>query len=95
MLGEWPIQGLDDTILIVEAKYPIDFTKPNKIFVLNLPYNGSNIFLFFNATKIYPFKAKNSEVKDSFCVGNISKDFTIVNRKKNRIKRKCIFFCSF
>ena len=38
---------------------------------------------------------KNSEIKDyTLCLGNISKDFTINNMKKNRIKRNCkTFFC--
>ena len=95
MLGEWPIQGLDDTTLIAEAKYPIDFTKPNKRFVLNVHYNGSNSFLFVNATKTYPFKPKNSEVKDSLFIGNTSKDFTIANRKKTGLKGSVFFSVHF
>ena len=44
---------------------------------LNLHYNGSSSFLFVNATKIYQFKSKDSEIKKYFlCLGNISKDFT-------------------
>ena len=67
----------------------------SKIFVLSLHYNGSNSFLFVNATKVYQFKAKNSEIKDyALCLGNVSKDFTINKMKKNRIKRSCkTFFC--
>ena len=64
ILDEVPIQGLDDTTLTAEAKYPINFTQPNKRFVLSLHYNGSNSFLFVNATKKHHFKVKNSEVKD-------------------------------
>ena len=60
ILGEGPTQGLDDTFLTAEAIYPIDFKKTNKRFVLSLLYNGSNSFLFVNATKIHQFKAKNS-----------------------------------
>ena len=30
---EGPIQGLDDTTLTAEAKYPINFTQPRKRFV--------------------------------------------------------------
>ena len=30
ILGERPTQGLDDTTLAAEAKYPINFTQPNK-----------------------------------------------------------------
>ena len=95
ILGEGPKQGLDDTTLTAEAKYPINFTQRNKRSVLSLHYNGNNSFLFVNATRIYQFKAKNSEIKDyALCLGNISKDLTINNVKKNRIKKSCRnFFC--
>ena len=87
MLGEGPTQRLDDTTLTTEAKYPIKFTQPRKRFVLSLNYNGSNSFLFVNATKIYQFKAKDSEIKYyALCLGNTSRDFTINNMKKDRIK---------
>ena len=49
-----------------EAKYPINFTQYNKRFALSLRYNGSNNFLFVNATKIYQFKAKDSEIGTVF-----------------------------
>ena len=49
-------------------------------------YNST--FLFVIDTKISQFKAKDSEIKDyKLCLGNISKDFTINNMKKNSIKR--------
>ena len=64
ILGAGPTQGLDYITLTAEAKYPINFTQPNKRFVLSLPYNGSNSFLFVNVTKMYQFKAKDSEIKD-------------------------------
>ena len=69
----------------------------SKIFVLSLHCNGSNSFLFVNATKVYQFKAKNSEIKDYvLCLGNASKYFTINKMEKNRIKRSCkTFFCRF
>ena len=87
ILGEGPTQGLDDTTLTVEAKCSINFTQPNKRFVLSLHYNGSNSFLFVNATKKYQIKAKDSEIKDyALCLGSISKDFTINNMKKNQKK---------
>ena len=85
ILGEGPTQGLDDTTLTTEAIYPINFRQPNIRFVLSLHSNGSNSFLFVNATKIYQFKAKDSEIKDyTLCLGNISKDFTINNVKKKQ-----------
>ena len=39
ILGEGPIQGLDDSTLTEEAKYSINFTQSRKRFVLSLHYN--------------------------------------------------------
>ena len=50
VLGEEPTQGVDDTTLTAEPKYPINFTQSGKISLLSLHYNGSNSFLFVNAT---------------------------------------------
>ena len=93
-LGQGLTQGLDDTTLTAKAKYPINFTQSGKRFVLlSLHYNGTNSFLFVNATKVYQFKAKNSEIKDyALCLGNISKDFTIHNMKKTGLKGAVNFF---
>ena len=78
ILSEGSTQGLYDTTLATEGINPINFTQPNKRFVLSLHYNGRNSFLFVNATKIYQYKAKDSEIKNyALCLGNISKDFTI------------------
>ena len=85
ILDEVLTQGLDDTTLTAEAKYPTNFTQPRKRFVSSLHYNESNIFSFVNATKIYQFKAKDSEIKDyALCLGNVSKDFKINNMKKKQ-----------
>ena len=87
ILGEGPTQGLDDTTVIKEENYPINFTQLQKIFVLSLTYNGRNSFFFVNATKVYHFKAKDSEIKDYILyVDNISKKFSINNMKKTRLK---------
>ena len=93
ILGEAPTQRLDDTKSTAQAKYPINFTQSRKRFVLKLHYNGSNSFLFVNATKIYQFKANDSEIKDyALCLANISKDFTINNMKKTGLKGIVNFF---
>ena len=43
--------------------------------------------MFVNATKVYQFKAKFSEIKDySLCLGNVSTDFSINNIKKTGLK---------
>ena len=94
ILGEGPTHGLYDITVTAEAIYAINFTQLNKRFVLSLHYNGSNSFLFVNATKVYQSKAKNSEIKDyALCLGNVSKDFTINNMKKAGLKGvvKCFF----
>ena len=76
IVGEGPTQGLDDTTLTAEAKYPINFTQSGKKFVISPHDNGSNNFIFINATKVYQFKVKESEIKKcALCLGNISKDF--------------------
>ena len=93
ILGEGPTQGLDDTTLTAEAKYPINFTQSGKRFLLSLHYNRGNSFLFANATKRYQFKTKNSEIKDyTLCLANISKDFTTNSMKKTGFKGSVKFF---
>ena len=83
VLSEGPTQGLDNTTITAETKYPINFTESGERFVLSLHYNTSNIFLFVNATKIYQFKEKNLEIKPYIlCLGNVSRYFTINNKKK-------------
>ena len=63
ILAEGPTQRSDDTTLTAEAKHSINITQSGKRFVFSLHYNGSNSFLFGNATKIYQLKAKDSEIK--------------------------------
>ena len=49
--------------------------------------------LSVNATKIYQFKERKSEMKDyALLLGNISKDFTINNMRKRRLKGIVNFF---
>ena len=83
ILGEGPTQGLDYTSLTAEAKYPIN-------------YNGSNSLFLVNTTKIYQFKAKDSEIKDyTLWLGNISKDFAINNMKKKPGLQGSVNFFSY
>ena len=63
--------------------YSINFTLTKSKFCLSLHYNGTNSYLFVNGTKIYKFKAKDSEiVATPLCLGNISKDWSTDNMKK-------------
>ena len=57
-----------------------------KKFCLSLHYSEENSYLFVSGTEIYKFKAKDSEiVATPLCLGNISKDWSIDNMKKNRV----------
>ena len=86
VLGEGPTQGLDGTTIRAEAKNSNNFSRSRRKLCLSLHYNRNNSFLFVNATKIYQFKAKMSDIKPyPLFLGNISKDFT-ANKIKNRIK---------
>ena len=86
--------------MAVEAICPINFTQPNNRFVLSLQYNGSNstlfvimLLIFYNDTKRYQFKAKDSERKDyALRLRNITKDFTVNDLKKTGLKRILNFF---
>ena len=81
VLGKGPTQGLQHT-LTAEKVYSINFTVTKKNFCLSLHYNGANSYLFINATEIYKFKAKDSEiVATPLCLGNISKDWSVDNMK--------------
>ena len=54
--------------------------------------NGGNSFLFVNATKIYQFKAKDSEIKKyPLCLGNISGDFSANKMKKKAVLNGCVY----
>ena len=83
VLGESPTLVSDDTTISAEAKYSINFTESRKRFVFSLHCNGSNSFLYGNATTIYQLKAKDSKIKPCpWCLSNTSKDITIDDMKK-------------
>ena len=72
--------------LTAEEIHAINFTVTNKKFCLSLHYNGASSYLFVNGTEIYKFKAKDSEiVAIPLGLGNVSKDWTVDNMKKNRV----------
>ena len=84
VLGIGSTQGLEHT-LTVEKMYCSNCTVTKKKFRLNLHYNGANSYLFVNGTEIYKFKVKDSDIVASpICLGNISKDWSTDNMKKNR-----------
>ena len=83
IIGIGPTQGLDNTKLTAEDQDSIDFWRSNRKSCLSLHHNGSNSVLFVNSTKIYQFKAKDSEMKKyPLCLGNISVDFSANDMKE-------------
>ena len=81
--GKDPTQGLAHT-LTAEKMYSINFSKSHIKFCLSLHYNGANSYLFVNGKEIHKFKAKYSEIVGTpLCLGNIWKDWSINNMKKN------------
>ena len=69
--------------MTTEKFYPMNCTKHNTKFCLSLHYYGANTYLFFNGTEIIEFKAKDCEIVTyPLCLGNISKDFSMINMKK-------------
>ena len=82
ILGKGQKQRLEH-MLTAETQNSINFTRIGIKVCLSLDYNGSNSFLFVNATKIFHFKVKDSEIKMyPFCLVNISSDFMANNKKK-------------
>ena len=66
--------------------YSINFIVIKSKFCLSLHYSGANSYFFVNGTKIYKFKAKDSETAASpLCLGNISKDWSTDNMKKKQV----------
>ena len=63
--------------------YTINFTKPNKKFVLSLHYNGDNSYLFVNGVEQLKFKTNANEIqKNLLCLGNLSSDWSMTNSTK-------------
>ena len=94
ILGNGQTQGLDDTMLTVESQYSINFSRSNRKLCLGFHYNGSNSILFINATKIFQFKARDSEIKKyRFYLVNTSRDFLTnkIKKKKKTGLNGCIY----
>ena len=59
ILGEVPIQGLDDTTLTTEAKYPNNFIQSGERFVSSLHYNRTTVYSLLMLQKYVNSKQKN------------------------------------
>ena len=81
-------------LCILIRKKIFQFSRSNRKFCYNGSnnYNESNNFLFVNATKIYQFNAKDSEIKKYLlCLGNFSGDFSTNNMKKKTGLNGCLY----
>ena len=58
ILCKVPTDGLDDTTVIAEKEYYINFTEQQKQFCLVLHYTGLNSYIFVNGVEIYKSKQK-------------------------------------
>ena len=83
IMGDFLVQGINDTTLYAEKVYSQNFTATDKKMLLSLHYNGDNSYLFINGKEELKFKAKDYQiVKEILCLGNISDDWTNDNAKK-------------
>ena len=83
VMGDFIVQGINDTTLYAEKIYSRNFTAANKKFALSLHYNGEDSYLFVNGKQELKFKAKDDQiVKEILCLGNISDDWTAANAQK-------------
>ena len=83
VMGDFIVQGINDTTLYAEKLYSQNFTATNKKFVLSLHYNGDDSYLFVNGKQELKFKAKDDQVvKEILFLGNISDDWTAANAQK-------------
>ena len=83
VIGDFIVQGINDTTLYAEKIYSKNFSAVDEKFVLSLHYNGDNSYLFVNGKQELKFKAKDEQiVKEKLCLGNISDDWTASNTEK-------------
>ena len=81
---------MDDTTVTAEVIYFVNIIKARKKICFSLHF-----FLYTNGVKVCHFKMKDSEIKPySLRLGNIWKDFTVNNMKRNCTKSiHAQFFC--
>ena len=58
ILGKGQRKGLDNTSVIAEAEYSINFSRSERKFCLSLCYNGSNSFYLLMPQKYISLKQK-------------------------------------
>ena len=93
VMGDFIVQGINDTTLYAEKIYSQNFTAANKKFVLSLHYNGDDSYSFVSGKRELKFKAKYDQiVKEILCLGNISDDWTAANAQKTGLRSEIYDF---
>ena len=83
VMGDFIVQGINDTTLYAEKIYAQNFSVVEKKFVLSLHYNGDNSYLFVNGKQELKFEAKDDQlVKEKLCIENLSDQWTTSESEK-------------
>ena len=77
VLGDWLVQGINDTTIYAEKVFSFNFTEVEKKFALSLHYNDDDSYFFVNGKQELKFKAKNDQIiNEKLCLGDLSTDWT-------------------
>ena len=88
IVGKCPTKRLDNTTLIVEKEYAINFIKQQKKFCLSLLYNRADSYIFANGVENYKFRVKDFEINAApLCLGKVSEDFSADDMEKTGLYR--------
>ena len=83
VMGQFFVQGINDTTIYAGNIFYRNFTDPGKKFLLSLYYNGDNSYLFANGRQELKFKAKSEHlVKKKLCMRNLSDQWATSESEK-------------
>ena len=66
VMGDFFVQGINDTTLYAEKIYSQNFTQQSKKFVLSVHYNDNDNYLFVNGKQELKFKAKKYQFEKRY-----------------------------
>ena len=90
-LGKGNVKFNNKTINVTPPYNKTNISTTKTKIVLSLHHNKQNSYIFGSGDKITDFAAKDSEINnDPVCLGNISKDFSESDSKKQGCMDLCI-----
>ena len=93
LMCEGITQGINGTTIYAEKKFYRNFTDFGKKFMLSLPYNGDDSYLFVNGRQELKFKAKTDQlVQEKLWIGNLSDQWTTSESEKTGVYGKIYNF---